>query len=155
LYPVNRLFQVVFKRWFEIRAARALAGIEVDSLNDLDEIRTGVFRIFKVPLLSRECLTLLHEQPAFRFMRHDVQQPTAERYDLVRVMNVLNHLSDEEQIRAFRACCESLQEDGILVIGRTLGGKTASSIWCRHGSQLRLILDLDGGAEIKKLLPQY
>jgi 2-polyprenyl-3-methyl-5-hydroxy-6-metoxy-1,4-benzoquinol methylase len=99
-------------------------------------------------------LRIMNENNGFHFVRHDVRTQTKESYDLIRVMNVLNHLDRDDQIRALQACFNSLRDNGYLVVGRTLGGEMPTSIWMRHGNELRLLLDIAGGSEISHLIGQ-
>jgi hypothetical protein len=151
LYPANHMIQRLFEHALRDRAARAFAAVDRGSLHDLEPRASGPFEVCRIPLVCRDCLELTRDDPGFRFVRHDVREPTPHRYDLIRAMNVLNHLDRPGQIRALRSCHQSLNERGILAIGRSIdpGGETRASIWMRLGNDLRLVEDLHGGAEVK------
>jgi hypothetical protein len=151
-YPVNRLVRKIFEKKFEPRAIHVLNKIDFSSLRNLEKAQDGEYCIFKIPLICRECLGIMNETNSFRFIRHDVRTQTNESYDLIRVMNVLNHLGRNDQVRALHGCFNSLRDNGYLVVGRTLGGEMPTSIWTRHGNDLSLLLDIAGGSEISHLL---
>jgi hypothetical protein len=153
-YAVNRALQAVFERWLRPRAARALAQTDRATLGDLDRVRSGDFLVERIPLVCSECLELCRSDRAFRFVRHDVRRPSETPFDLVRVMNVFNHLTREDQREAVRACHASLVDGGLLAIGQSGGpGEPApTSIFVREGPRLRPHCELEGGVGLAELV---
>jgi hypothetical protein len=151
LDPLNRLLERIFQTRLAPHAGRALASVDRAALAPLMEAPCGAFRVLRIPLVCRACLDLMEHDPAFRFVRHDVREPLPRRYDLVRAMNVLNHLRPAERGEAFRALADALEEGGLLAVGRSMdpGGETHASVWIREGGRLRHLHDLHGGAEVR------
>lgn len=150
LYPVNRALQAAFGAWLEPQAARALLDVDREAMADLEEVSSGPFRILRVPLVCRECMDLIQADPHFHFVRHDVRRAAPGRFGLIRAMNVLNHLSPDDQQRAFQAFRGCLVEGGVLAVGRSAdpGGETRASVWRRRGDRFERVRDLHGGAEL-------
>jgi hypothetical protein len=149
LYPVNRLIQTLFERVLAPRAARALAEVDLNELGTLAERDSDAFRVTLIQLVCRECLALLEDEAGFRYERHDVREPCGRRFHLIRAMNVVNHLTPADQRRALLALCESLEEGGLLALGRSQdpSGETLGSIFERQGGSLRRLGGLHGGSE--------
>ncbi|HKZ80419.1 MAG TPA: class I SAM-dependent methyltransferase [Pyrinomonadaceae bacterium] len=78
-----------------------------------------------------------------------------DRFDLVRCMNVLNvsYFRPAKILRAIRNLQRSLKNHGVLQIGRTNTlGRNEVSFFLKDGGNLRWILDVNGGSEIKPLV---
>jgi hypothetical protein len=156
LYPVNRLVQALFDRILAPRAARALGDSDLTELAVLEERRHGEFQVSRIPLVCRECLDLMEREPRFHYERHDVREPCRRRFHLIRAMNVVNHLSVADQRRALRALHQSLDEGGLLALGRSQdpSGETLGSIFERRGGSLGRLRELHGGSEHDALVDQ-
>jgi hypothetical protein len=160
LYPVNRLIQAIFERVLAPRAARALARVDVSELETLADRDSDAFRVTLIPLVCRECLTLMENEAGFRYERHDVREPCGRRFQLIRAMNVVNHLPPADQRRALLALHASLEEGGLLALGRSQdpSGETLGSIFERQGGSLRRLAELHGGSEhdflVDEVFPQ-
>lgn len=156
-YPVNRMVRWLFETRLLPIARAQLEGVRRDALPDLDELESGDFRILRIPLVCREFRERMRTSGSCRFVRHDVRTPTPDRYHLIRVMNVLNHLEPEEQRRSLEGLRASLEEGGLLVVGRSLdrfdetGGESASTIWVRRGAGFERWMDVGGGSELEPL----
>lgn len=156
LYPLNRLLHLVFDRFLRPRAAAALSGLDLAELGTLEEREHGAFRFSRIPLVCRECLDLMEQDDAFRYERHDVREPCARRFHVIRAMNVVNHLSASDQRRALRALHGSLEEGGLLALGRSRdpSGETLGSIFERRDGALHRVRTLHGGSEHDELVAE-
>lgn len=78
-----------------------------------------------------------------------------ERFSFVRCMNALNrgNFFDREISAALKALADSLEEGGILLVGRTEieTGENRASFFRKDGGALKIIRETNGGCEVKDL----
>jgi len=149
LYPANRAMLAWLERKLRARAGQVRRRAASPPLADLERRVVEDCVVWRVPLICRACLEHM-KTGAIEFLRHDIREPLAGRFHVVRAMNVLNHLAPEDQRRAARSLWVSLAEGGLLVAGRSADphGEPRATIWRRDRCELREVDRLHGGAEL-------
>lgn len=95
----------------------------------------------------------------FKYFDVFEQEASPTKYDIIRCMNILNpiYFNEAEIKRAIKSIAESLNDDGILIVGRTEieNNKNLASIFRIKNSQLVLEKQFNAGAEIENLVLSY
>lgn len=150
LRPVNR--------WLQRRARRFLPQVaEVLQAHRAGQPLPHAATLEFAQLWHPECSRTAAHDARFSLGRHDVFMPSPPVWHVVRVMNVLNpgYFSAERQRAAVQALVQSLLPGGVLIVGRTreeADASTAVSFFVREAGGLRVLLDLQGGAENRALI---
>ncbi len=82
-----------------------------------------------------------------------------ETFDFIRCCNVLNcgYFNEAEIYDAIRLLARYLKPKGLLLVSRTIDDPAGSfhnaSLWMKNGEKLQHLSDLNGGSEVKKLVP--
>lgn len=156
-YPVNRLL-----------AARALArtGTIRKVLQQCRWPESGAQTVLTLPPWTMERISLIHPRArqlwasgsGFDIRTHSVFTALASPCQVIRTMNIFNRKYFGEPMlrQGIRAVYESLEEDGIWVIGRTVEEKrptrNCASIFQKTGGAFRPLFQLNGGSEIDTLV---
>jgi len=80
-------------------------------------------------------------------------------FDFIRCCNVLNcgYFSEPQIYDALQLLVLYLKPKGLLLVSRTIEDSTSSlhtaSLWMKTGEDLQHVSDLNGGSEVKKLVP--
>lgn len=80
-------------------------------------------------------------------------------FDFIRCCNVLNcsYFSERQIYDAVQLLVLYLKPKGLLLVARTIedatGSLHAASLWMKTGADLQHVSDLNGGSEVKKLVP--
>ncbi len=86
----------------------------------LEELESNEVKEYFIPTLNGEYKIKPHLQRNVRFETHDLlTSPYYRDVHLISCRNVLIYISKEEQERIIRGFINSLDDDGILVLGRT------------------------------------
>ncbi len=86
----------------------------------LEELESNEVKEYFIPTLNGEYKIKPHLQRNVRFETHDLlANPYYKNVNLISCRNVLIYISKEEQERIIRGFINSLDDDGILVLGRT------------------------------------
>lgn len=143
-YPVNRLIL------FALLRTRVRTQLARFTAND------PALRSTRIRLLSPECLRLLASDPRFAFVRYNVLEPTNNRFNLVRAMNVLNrsYFSEADLRLATANVHESLIPGGIFVTGSNedAGSPVDGAIYERTATGFRQLWVSGAGSQIDGIL---
>ncbi len=140
-HPVNQLLKNWLKRSLLPRALRELGKTDASNC-----------RVQRCDAFHPHAKTLAQRDPRFRIDHGNMYVPVDAHFDLIRVMSVFSNVSDEQVTRAVQALCASLDDGGLLVVGRNPGRHSKeipTTIFRRQGAELLPVLDLMGGAEQK------
>lgn len=104
-----------------------------------------------ISLFHPKARALAHEDPRFSLMQHDIMAPMADKFDLIRILNVFHNWSQDNVDLAIRAACNGLDQGGILCVGfgqagdALLYGKVPQncSLFRRDGQRLVPLRDID------------
>lgn len=111
----------------------------------------------RILLLSAPIKQLLQNNE-IKFISYDVFNSKLNvKYSFVRCMNLLNrsYFSDDQLLVGINNLFNSLQEGGILLIGRTIKiGSNGASFYRKEGGVLRVVKEINGGSEIRNLVEQ-
>lgn len=157
-YPLNRLLRR-FARWRMLPTAAALLErFDLRSKADFETTTIDGFELTKIPLLARETLQALANEPEFQFEVGNVLEPLRHRADVIRAMNVLTPAYfDDGSLRAgVRHCVAALNVRGLLILGRSPNHDprdVKATIYANDGSgPLQPIHHLNGGYEAAALV---
>lgn len=144
LYPVNRLVLDTILR------------TSVRVLLKRFAVRDPELKTAHVRLLSPECLQLLKADSRFHFERYSILEPAAERFNLVRAMNVLNrsYFSEADLHLAAKNVHESLLPGGLFVTGSNedAGSPVDGAVYERTQTGFRTLWVSGTGSQMDDIL---
>jgi hypothetical protein len=155
-YVLNRLLQ----RYLRHRVIPVAAQLLRESISGASGGDTDDPVIQTVPLFHPKCLAYANVDSHFRLIHHNIFNPDQLRYDVVRAMNIIttDHLSYSLMSQALRACFHSLEDGGILVLGRSvdeIDGRLRATAYERIEKKLRPIWSSHGGYECPELIEDH
>ena len=109
----------------------------------------------EIPLYDFRLLELIRQGHVEELSYDIFSTSLPDRFTFVRCMNVLNldYFKPDAIHRALSLLKNSLKDQGILLLGRTLpGGTNAVSFYKKVSDHFELIGDLNGGSEIRHLV---
>ena len=109
----------------------------------------------EIPLYEFQLLELIRKGHVEELSYDIFSTSLPDRFTFVRCMNVLNlgYFKPDDISRALTLLKDSLKDQGVLLLGRTLpGGINAVSFYKKVFGHLELILDLNGGSEARHLV---
>jgi hypothetical protein len=143
LYPVNHLLRMFWR-------PRAMAVLDAARAGDEPVIRAHIL------LLCSEARKYLDSCANFHIKNYDIFTPPADRYHVVRAMNVLNpsYFSPAQLTHAIANLREALHEGGVLVLGSNgeAGSTVHGGAYQRRDNQLVEIWSCGGGPSISSML---
>ena len=123
---------------------------------------TNQFHGFQESILSQICTKgILYSQTKnnFKFIFHDLFYPMAEKYDVIRVMNVLQqaYFTDNEHTRILKNIYNSLNENSLFITGSNdvMKSPINAGIYTRKGSGFLLIKKINSGSRIHDLIQNF
>ena len=144
LYPINRALLVILLR------TRVRRLLERYSAAD-PAIRTRHIR-----LLAPVALDTLESDPRFDFERHDILQPLAGRFGLIRAMNILNRsYFEDDQLRvAIGHVARALTTGGLFATGsnQDAGSAVDGAVYERTKSGFRRLRSSGNGSPVDDLV---
>lgn len=154
LYPYNAMIRRLFERRLVPAAKAALA--QAPPVEELSSVQVGSMVVERIPMVCRACRELASTEDGFRHVHHDVREPLNGPFDLVRVMNVLNHLSPADRARAAGALRAQVADRGLLVVGRNVdpSREERATVWQRNADELEVVARLHGGTELHDVIEE-
>ena len=144
LYPINRALLVILLR------TRVRRLLERYSAAD-PAIRTRHIR-----LLAPVALDTLESDPRFDFERHDILQPLAGRFGLIRAMNILNRsYFEDDQLRvAIGHVARALTTGGLFATGsnQDAGSAVDGAVYERTTSGFQRLRSSGNGSPVDDLV---
>jgi hypothetical protein len=122
----------------------------------VETVHSGPVRFAKIPFLHPEALALSHTASSFRIVRHSVFEPTAERAQVVRTMNIFNPVYfDRPRLElGAQSVWHSLVTGGLWIVGRTVDSATGQhrlSILRKTVDRFELECRFDESSEIEDI----
>lgn len=156
VYPVNR--------WLARRASRRAEGfrsivpqLKWSSVTDDSVIERDGWQFRQILLIHPVSQRYLRENPWFGLSIHSVFDPTTERINVIRSMNIFNtaYFSSEQLTRGVRAVFSSLCLGGLWIVGKTdvfIGTDAQVTIWEARERGFAPLLRIGRGSEIDDLV---
>jgi hypothetical protein len=102
----------------------------------------------RIALYCTEALQLAATNRSFRLAREDFFEPSAEHYDVVRLLNAHGAFTDEQSRLVLEAISETVNEGGLWVAGRTGN----FSIFVRQNGRFSEVETLGQGFDHSKIV---
>jgi len=157
VYPVNRLVRLLCARARSQQLRDIAASPAVRECEPFSWVMTSNHEVMKLPLLSRECLSLLKHDPHFCFEVTDILQPLDGTADVIRAANILHgqYFRPHDIRTALRNCLHALSDGGMFILGRSpTDDPTAvrATIFTKRTGGVDAIARLNGGSESELLV---
>ncbi len=135
------------RRWMAAGAKRRYRGMR------LGEGGGGDRHIERISCVHPEAQALSQRDQRFQICTRSVFE-ASPAVDVLRTMNIFNTLyfSKEKILEGARAAFQSLQMDGLWIIGRTLDGKNHVTFFRRGLEKWERVARLGDGADVESLL---
>lgn len=137
-------------------------------LNPIIRLMKKCFQQLTFDKFLHDCGEILLESPLVRnssdivWLEQDLllfDPKLTETFNFIRCCNVLNcgYFSDRQIHDAIQLFALYLKPKGLLLVSRTIEDSTGlmhtASLWMKIGADLQHVSDLNGGSEVKKLVP--
>lgn len=105
------------------------------------------------------CLSYMKSKRNFKYVYHNLFDPFLEKYDVIRVMNVLQqaYFSDHENFQILKNIFNSLNKNGLLITGSNDVTKSPinASIFIRKDNGFSLKKIINDGSRIHDLIEKF
>jgi hypothetical protein len=138
VFPVNCWLQAKARRQFETLKTQGILE-SVRKRGDREEWEQDSMVFRRIPLVHPKALALERASPAFKIEQHSVFEVRPELCHVIRTMNILNlSYFDKEQLMAgVRTVWQSLEENGVWMVGRTIKERSGQVPALHHASVFR------------------
>jgi len=121
----------------------------------ISKLSDNKMNMSQIILYDHEVKNLIYKQKIIDIEYDVFSSRISEKFTFIRCMNLLNlgYFNKRKIVDAINTIKNSLKEDGVLLIGRTLpNNMNKASFFKKKHNQLNLVEDINGGAEIKDLI---
>jgi hypothetical protein len=143
-YPINFVVRKILNKVFSRKLLK-------DYLNKKDDID-----IKTITLLCREFVELMYRNANIRFEKYDILSGPKEKFDVIRVMNLLNssYFNEADLRKALSNISDSLNETGVFIVGSNLepGSIVNGGVYKKCGSKFVKLYESGEGAIIDKFI---
>jgi hypothetical protein len=120
--------------------------------------RCANIEMTRLELLCRQCRARISENDNFRFESRDVLSSSAERFDIVRAMNLLNHcyFSEAKLRRAVKNIFQSMNDGGLFITGSNIeqGTIVDGAVYKRTNNRLHRMEISGSGSYVDGLISE-